>query len=110
MTNTKEDYIFTYNDTNRHGLASGITATILVTAAFICPFMHDITYWLAALGLSMIGGLIGLYGTWQSKFNSKNKFPGKLCKIAAGLNLLCFTAILIMLIIAIIGLCITGGR
>ena len=110
MTNTKADYISTYNDTDRHGLVPGIAATILLIAAFACPFMHDIRYWLASLGLSLIGGLTGLYGTLQAKFNSKNNFPGKLCKAAAALNFLCFAAIVIMLIIAIIGLVITGGR
>ena len=110
MTDSKNDYIFTYNDTDRHGLISGTTATTLFTAACICPFLGDISYWLIALALSLIGGLTALYGTWQAKFNSKNKFPGKLCKIAAVLNCLYFVAIVIILIIAIIGLCITGGR
>ena len=110
MTNTKDDYIFTYNDTNRHGLASGTASAVFFIASCACPFMHDITYWLVALCLSLIGGLTGLYGTLQAKFNSKSKFPGKLCKIAAVLNFLCFAAIVIMLIIAIIGLVITGGR
>ena len=110
MTDSKNDYIFTYNDTDRHGLISGTTATTLFTAACICPFLGDISYWLIALALSLIGGLTALYGTWQAKFNSKNRFPKYLCKTAMVLNALCFIGILVYLVIGITALCITGGR
>lgn len=110
MTNSKDDYIFTYNDTNRHGLVSGITSMIFVLAVCICPFMRDILYWLAAPILSIIGALTGLYGMWQARFNSKNRFPKYLCKTAVILNALCFTAVLVILVVGMIGLCITGGR
>ena len=110
MTDTKEDYISTYKDTDRHGLVSGIVATTLFIAACACPFLHDIRYWMASLALSLTGGITGLYGTLQSKFNSKSNVPGKLCKVATGLNFLCFAAIVIMLLITIIELVVTGGR
>ena len=110
MTDIKDDYIFTYNDTNRHGLASGTASAAFFIAACACPFMHDISFLLAALALSLIGGLTALYGTYQAKFNSKNRFPKYLCKTAMVLNALCFTGILVYLVIGITALCITGGR
>ncbi|MBO4637154.1 MAG: hypothetical protein J5685_08435 [Clostridiales bacterium] len=110
MTNSKDDHIFTYNDTNRHGLASGIISALMLTAACICPFLGDITYWLASLPLAFIGACAGAYGIWQSKFNSKNKFPKKLCIAATVLNALFIAVMIVLFIIGIIGLCVTGGR
>lgn len=107
--NTKDDYIYTYNDTDRHGLASGITAAVFFIASCACLF-GDIEFYLAALCLSLIGFLTGLYGKWQSKFNTKNRFPHRLCLTATILNGLFFAGLIVVLIIAVIGLCVTGGR
>ncbi len=44
MTNSNDDYIFTYNDTNRHGLLSGMISALFFIGSCICPFLGDITY------------------------------------------------------------------
>ena len=110
MSNTNDDYIFTYNDTNRHGLACGITSALLFIAAFACPFFGDITYWMGSLSLAFIGACAGSYGKWQAKFNSRNRFPGKLCIAATVLNVLYIAVMIVLFIIVITGLCVTGGR
>jgi hypothetical protein len=108
MTNSNDDYIFTYNDTNRHGLLSGMISALFFIGSCICPFLGDITYWLFALVLAFIGACCGSYGIWQAKFNSKNKIPRKLCKLATFLNVLYLAGMVALLIVMLITLSVVG--
>jgi carbon starvation protein CstA len=110
MSNKNDDYIFTYNDTNRHGLGCGITSVLFLITACALLFARDITYLLTSLVPAFIGACTGSYGIWQSAFNSKNRFPKKLCKAATVLNILFLALVLGIIIYMIAVLSIMGCK